>query len=85
MTMDKMYITEPDHNRATGRTTRNVDNCIQLLFQTGSCTCIDHTGKRENNFYLMDKIVWRLKHEHHVQPGRLVIDRSNFTIKLKEK
>jgi hypothetical protein len=53
-----------DPLRATGRTTRIIDNLIQELFTTGKCTCIDHYDTPESSRFLAEKVVRRMTYEH---------------------
>lgn len=46
----------------SGRTTRILDQCIQILFKTGRCLVKDHEGG--DNDTLLDKLLIRLSFEH---------------------
>lgn len=52
-------------DRNTGRTTRLVDEYIQILFTKGSTGIIrDHYGTSNSDLFLKDLILNRLRNEH---------------------
>lgn len=56
-----------DEIRKSGRTTRLIDDYIQLLFTTDKGSTIkvrDHTPSNDAHRQLIEKIVRRLKNEH---------------------
>lgn len=55
-----------DLNRATGRTTRLIDQYIQILFTTPNkeIEIIDHHGTQKDNEFLARKVLSRLYAEH---------------------
>lgn len=73
-----------EDKRHSGRTTRLVDDYIQLLFTTERGSLIkvrDHYPSNDAHRMLLDKIALRLKNEH---PGiEYTIDYRERTIKLK--
>lgn len=73
-----------EDKRHSGRTTRLVDDYIQLLFTTERGSLIkvrDHYPSNDAHRTLLDKIALRLKNEH---PGiGYTIDYRERTIKLK--
>jgi hypothetical protein len=72
--------------RASGRTTRLVDEQIQELFTNGCVLVIDHYPTREAARMVFDKVLRRLDFEHSLRVGRgLEIDRSSFAIKIVAK
>ena len=71
-----------EDKRKSGRTTRLVDNYIQLLFDVDKGTTIkvrDHYPSNDAHRMLIDKILYRFKNEH---PGvEVVHDYRERTIK----
>lgn len=68
-------------NRGVGNTTRFIDNCIQSLFTTGECRCIEIIPITYHNTSICDctdKVLKRLKSEH----PNVKIDVQGFIIKL---
>lgn len=55
---------DDEGKRATGQTTRLVDEAIQTLFTTGEVTVRDHVDRLANHRVVYDKVVQRLKLEH---------------------
>ena len=56
-----------EDNRKSGRTTRLIDNYIQLLFEVDKGELIkvrDHYPSNDAHRQLLDKIIKRLKNEH---------------------
>lgn len=78
--------------RATGRTTRLIDEAIQTLFREGSVTAVDHwfglpgDNAEEANHnasrYMFRRLMGRLIAEHG--PHMFEFNRDTFTVKLKQ-
>ena len=69
--------------RATGRTTRLVDEAIQNLFNNGRCIAFDHWPDRCADQYLLERILKRLEIEHNKSKNDLIVDINRMTISLK--
>lgn len=89
-----MNIREPivlDGARRCGNTTRIIDSLIQKFFIEGECTCYDHYFSKDNPVpslkmkeYVKRTILRRLSIAHGLDfDDDLIINRNNFTIKLK--
>lgn len=60
-------ICENDHYlRATGRTTRIIDQCVQEIFKNGYTIFKDHYDTDKSNMMLAEKIINRVKMEHNI-------------------
>lgn len=73
-----------DVNREVGNTTRFIDNCIQSLFTTGKCGCIEIIPTTYDNVSMcncIDKVLKRLELEH----PNVKIEIQGSNIKLIEK
>lgn len=70
--------------RKTGRSTREIDEAIQDLFNTGECTVRDHHGTRLASEHAFKRLWFRLIAEHEHMRDNLLIDKDNFTIKIKD-
>ena len=73
-----------DVNREVGNTTRFIDNCIQNLFTTGECGCIEIIPTTYDNVSMcncIDKVLKRLELEH----PNVKIEIQGSNIKLIEK
>lgn len=69
--------------RASGQTTRLVDEAIQTLFTTGSVVCKDHHDNSRSHTRLMLIVVDRLQQEHGMRVIEdYTIDRGRYKIKL---
>ncbi len=70
------------NSRLTGRSTRLVDDAIQILFTFGEVIIVDHHGTRESNERLFMRVERRLQAEH---PGKEfeILNKQSLTIKLK--
>lgn len=66
--------------RATGRSTRLVDEYIQELFNDGQIIVEDHYGTLESNRFLFDRITTRLSQEH--RGVKFNYDRTRCSIRL---
>jgi hypothetical protein len=53
-----------ENSRATGRTTRCADKCIQFLFEHGRCVISDHHPTHQASEILCGIILRRLGQEH---------------------
>ena len=73
-------------NRATGRTTRIVDEAIQELFTTGECFVLDHysDGYGFKDEYALRLTYNRLMAEHGHMKDRIVVDGVNCKISIKD-
>jgi len=69
--------------RASGRTTRIVDACIQELFNEGTVTVKDHCDKRVCHENAFDRVVNRLRYEH--KHADIRANRNTFAITLIPK
>ena len=69
--------------RATGRTTRLVDEAIQNLFNNGRCVAHDHWPEKHAYQYLFERILKRLEIEHNKSKNDLIVDINRMTISLK--
>jgi hypothetical protein len=66
--------------RATGKTTRIIDNLIQELMITGQCRVYDHNPLQNSQKLVLDKVIARLNLEH---PGcELIVNKEELIIKL---
>lgn len=50
--------------RATGRSTRQVDDYIQELYNKGYCKVRDHSGAKFADEYLLNLLIKRIRSEH---------------------
>lgn len=64
----------------TGRTTRQVDEVIQALFDDYDVRVRDHHGSKQSDIRLMGLVTDRLNNEHHLVEYSL--DTKNCSIKL---
>ena len=73
--------------RASGRTTRAIDNAIQWLFTHPGeeLMVIDHYSTREANEYMFRNIGRRMAIEHQHAFRNLIVDKNRLTITLKPK
>lgn len=69
--------------RASGRTIRIIDQCIQDLFIKGYCLCIDHHETIDACRFLFEGVLRRLNVEHRELLKGLVIDKNNMIIYFK--
>lgn len=70
-------------NRATDKSTREIDNAVQELFMTGECIIIDHHGTIQANENTFRRLLGRLEFEHPHIISKLTIDKNNFRIRIK--
>ena len=72
--------------RRTGKSIRQIDKAVQILFEDGEVKILDHhedgSHKAANNL-LLRRIVKRLESEHSSIVGRLEINEDKLTIKIK--
>lgn len=73
--------------RATGRTTRIVDEIIQRLFNNPDSwiEVFDHWNDRRSHRFLVDRIKGRLNAEHHADIIARDAEDGGYFIKLKNK
>lgn len=71
-------------NRATGRSTREIDEAVQDLFMTGMCVIRDHHGTKQADYYTFRRLLGRLEFEHSHIKNNLIVDKSNCTVKIKD-
>lgn len=77
--LEKEGISFKNH-RATGRTTRLADNCVQEFFDNGFCFTKDHWGTKDSDRRLMEIVLRRLYLEHNITSNMVDIDKSHFKI-----
>ena len=71
-------------NRKTGRSTREIDDAVQDLFNTGDCNINDHHGTRLASAHTFKKLCFRLLEEHAHMKDKFLMDKDKFTIKIKD-
>jgi hypothetical protein len=80
----KSYI-KPTHEglRRSGRSTRLMDNYIQVLFEKGEVIVLDHHPLRDSSRHLYERVLKRLYKEHGLDDKYLTLDKSKFQIRIK--
>lgn len=82
METNAVNIIEELH-RATGRSTRRVDDYIQKLFEQGEIKINDHFDTRRAHDYLFDRVMSRLLFEHpNLEDCYLIRDKQERHIKI---
>ena len=84
-----------DNERRTGKSTRIVDNIIQLLFQGYEVVVIDHIHKnfhlykdevlKEQSKLILNKVLKRLEFEHpNITLEQIIKEGCTFVISIKD-
>ena len=77
-------IFTPPGLRRSGRTTRIIDEAIQILFDKGEVVVKDHYDSREATIDVIKKIHRRIEMEHPLIKDIIEIDPIKFIIRFKK-
>ena len=84
---DNSRLIEIFHDRATGQTTRNIDEAVQVLFTEGEVLIWDHHFTRRASEHMFMRFLDRLELEHFrggTLKEQLIIDKSRLIVQLRK-
>ncbi len=69
--------------RRSGQTTRQIDACVQELFNTGRTEIHDHHGTALASRFQFDSFIRRLSAEHNFILDHLNVDKHRMIVEIK--